>query len=216
MPEIFNADRMRDKISKVNEMLKMSPHSHWASFAAFPKQLRFEMQHDDEEVVVLGRAHFIVNLGWIAVLCFAIFVPMFWGEFPFLKTLNTATILQLTILWYMALAFYGIQSFLLWFYNVYIVTTERLVDVDFLGLLSKTINITQLSKIEDVNYSQRGLLQSIFNYGDVIVQTASEQRTPDRVAEISAFTFASISNPDKVASVISQLIEDEEENDHHH
>lgn len=216
MPEIFNADRMRDKISKVNVMLKHSPQSHWSSFAAFPKQLRFEMQHDDEEVVVLGRAHFIVNLGWISILCFAIFVPMFWGEFPFLKTLNSVTIFELTVLWYLALAFYGIQSFLLWFYNVYIVTTERLVDVDFLGLLSKTINITQLSKIEDVNYSQRGLLQSIFNYGDVIVQTASEQRTPDRVAEISAFTFASISNPDKVASVISQLIEDEEENDHHH
>jgi hypothetical protein len=216
MPEIFKAEKPKEKVSSIDEMLVAASNNQWSSFVACPKHLKFEMQHDDENVIILGRAHFIVNLGWITVLSFAIFVPMFWGEFPFFKVLNATTMMEVSILWYMALAFYGIQSFLLWFYNVYIVTNERLVDVDFLGLLSKTINVTQLSKIEDVNYSQRGLLQSMLNFGDVIVQTASEQRTPDREAEISAFTFASISNPDKVASVISQLIEDEEDSNRQH
>lgn len=209
MPEIFKADKNK-KPSTIEEVLNSASNSQWASFVARPKRLKFESQHESEEVVILGRAHFIVNLGWITVICFAIFVPFFWGEFPFVKALNDVTIMEMTMLWYMALAFYGIQSFLLWFYNVYIVTNERLVDVDFLGLLSKTINVTQLSKIEDVNYSQKGLMQSMFDYGDVIVETASEQKTTDLTGETSAFTFKSISNPDKVVTLISQLIEDEE------
>lgn len=214
MPEIFKADKSKQK-SSLEALLGSSSHSQWSSFITSPKYLKFESQHEDEEVIFLGRAHFIVNLGWITVLCFAIFVPLFWGEFPFFKVLDGVTIMEMTLLWYAALLFYGIQSFLLWFYNVYIVTNERLVDVDFLGLLSKTINVTQLSKIEDVNYSQKGLAQSIFNFGDVIVETASEQKTTDLTGETSAFTFKSIANPDSVVTIISQLIDDEEKENNH-
>jgi hypothetical protein len=86
--------------------------------------------------------------------------------------------------------------------------------VDFVGLLNKTVNVTELGNVEDVNYSQRGIVESLFNYGDVITQTASEQKTPDATGEMSAFTFESIAYPDKVVAVISQLVEDERENNH--
>lgn len=210
MPELYTSEEGKGKTPNLEKLLKKASRSHWSSFVACPKNIKFESQHDSEEVVIFGRAHFIVNLGWIAVLCFAVFIPMFWGSFPFFQVLNPATLLQLDLLWYMVLAFYGIQSFLLWFYNVYIVTSERLLDVDFVGLLNKTINVTQLSNIEDVNYTQKGIMQSMFDYGDVIVQTASEQNTPDMAGEPSAFTFESIANPDKVVSVISELIKDED------
>ena len=98
----------------------------------------------------------------------------------------------------------------MWFYNVYIVTNERLVDVDFVGLLSKTVNVCQMSRVEDVNYTQKGFFASMLNYGDVIVQTASEQKTPDSSGELSAFTFESIAYPDRVAALISQLTEETE------
>ncbi len=178
------------------------------SFFAHPKKCRFETQQDDEEILILGRRHFITNLGWMATLCFAFVVPFVWGEFPFIKALDGNTMVSLTMLWYMVLIFFGMQSFLMWFYNVYIVTNERLIDIDFVGLLSKTVNVAQIGHIEDVNYSQQGIMASFFNYGDVIVQTASEQRTPDTSGEISAFTFEAIGMPDKVAAMISQLMED--------
>jgi hypothetical protein len=91
------------------------------------------------------------------------------------------------------------------------VTDERLVDVDFTGLLNKTVNVADLNNLEDVNYSQNGLVDSIFNIGNVVVQTASEQKTPDAAGELSAFTFERIADPDKVAQVISLLIDNEEQ-----
>lgn len=130
-----------------------------------------------------------------------------------IKALNVNTSFSLSIVWYCALLFYAIQNFMLWFYNVYIVTDERLVDVDFFGLLYKNINVTQINKLEDANYSQRGICSGFFNYGDVIVQTASEQRSDDR-GEKSAFTFESVSNPDIVVKIISELMEKDHEEDH--
>ncbi len=178
------------------------------SFFAHPKKCRFESQQDDEEILILGRRHFITNLGWLAVLSFAFFVPFFWIEFPFVKALDGNTLVSLTMLYYMVLTFFGMQNFLMWFYNVYIVTNERLVDIDFIGLLSKTVNVAQLKDLQDVNYTQKGILASFFNYGDVIVQTASEQKTPDSAGEESAFTFEAVGMPDKIAAMISQLVED--------
>lgn len=217
MPEIFTTNNSKKGSGELKKILESCPTSQWGSFMATPDWLKFESQQDDERIVIVGRSHPITNFGWVTIVCFAIFIPLFWSEFPFIQTLNVSTLMSLTLLWYIALAFFALQSFLLWFYNIYIVTNERLVDVDFMGLLSKTVNVTQLNNVEDVNYSQNGIVASFFNYGDVITQTASEQKTQDASGEMSAFTFESIAYPDKVVAVISQLVEDvEDENNHNH
>lgn len=209
MPEVFKKEKESEQIKRM--LGDNCSNSLWSSFVVNPHRLRFQAQHESEEVILLGRRHPITNLGWLSLVCIALFVPMIWGEFPFFNALTELTVTKVTILWYLTLIFYVILNFLLWFYNVYIVTDERLVDVDFVGLLNKTVNIADLDKLEDVNYSQNGLMDSLFNMGDVIVQTASEQKTPDASGELSAFTFEEIANPDKVAQVISQLIDNEEE-----
>lgn len=189
---------------------KCTKPSILGSFVFNPSRLKFETQHENEEVILLGRRHPITNLGWLFLTSVAVFIPMYWQSFPFFSVLSELTITKVTIVWYLGLIFYVIQNSLLWFYNVYIVTDERLVDVDFVGLLNKTVNVADLNNLEDVNYSQNGLIDSIFNIGNVVVQTASEQKTPDAAGEASAFTFEKISDPDKVAQVISQLIDNEE------
>lgn len=207
MPEIFGAKQNHD-VHEIEQLEKSGKfRSLFGSFVVIPPKTRFESQDNDEKIVVLGRRHFITNLKWITMACFAFFVPMFWGEFPMIKVLDSNTNFVLGIVWYGALLFYVIQNFLLWFYHVYIVTNERLVDVDFFGLLHKNINVTQIEKLQDVNYSQRGIFSSFFNYGDVVVQTSSEQRSDDR-SEKSAFSFDSVANPDLVVKIISELMEE--------
>lgn len=207
MPEIFGVEKPVE-IQEIKNLESSGRFkSLFGSFVVTPSKTTFESQDNDEKIVVLGRRHFVTNLKWLAVACFAFFVPMFWGDFPMVMALNTNTSFILTLVWYSALLFFVIQNFVLWFYNVYIVTNERLVDVDFFGLLYKNINVTQFNKVEDVNYSQRGVLSSFFNYGDVVVQTASEQRSDDR-GEKSAFTFDAVANPDLVVKIISQYMEE--------
>ncbi len=219
MPEILNRESSEKKedecILKEVESLKKSGrfNSFWGSMVVAPEKARFESQNDDEKIILMGRSHFVTNLGWMFMCSLLFFVPMFWGEFPLVGELNANTYFGLLVLWYTALSFYTIQNFILWFYNVYIITDERIIDVDFFGLMYKNINVTQIRKIEDVNYSQKGMFSSFFNFGDVVIQTASEQRSDEVFAsngEASPFTFSNIANPDKVVRIISELMEQEE------
>ena len=207
MPEIFRKEKLVE-IEEIKSLVTSGKFKNiFGSFVVEPPKTTFESQDNDEKIVILGRRHFVTNIKWLTVACFAFFVPMFWSDFPMIAALDTNTTFILNVVWYSALLFFVIQNFILWFYNIYIVTNERLVDVDFFGLLYKNINVTHFNRVEDVNYSQRGIFSSFFNYGDVVAQTASEQRSDDR-SERSAFTFNSVANPELVVKIISQLMEE--------
>lgn len=182
----------------------------WHTISALPKDTCFESQTEKEKVLLLMRAHPATNLWWMTIVAMLIGVPLFWGDFPLLSSVNEMTGFFVTVLWYMGLVFFSVQNALLWFYNVYIITDERVVDVDFFGLMYKNINATQIRKIEDVNYSQKGLLAGFLNYGDIVIETASAQKSDDPPTESSAFTFSSVPNPDRVVRVLTELMEQEE------
>jgi len=229
MPELYSAKtkkiggkkkvgggvKKKDEKVVVEEVKRMHKEggfdSFWKSLMVYPRKTSFEFQDDGEVVMLLMRRHPVTNLGWGLVSLILLFIPLFWGEFPLLVNLTDRVRVGVTILWYTGILLYMFQNFLMWFYNVYIVTDERVVDVDFFGLLYKNINVAQLRSVEDVSYSQIGLLSSMFNYGKVVVQTASEQLSDDVGQESAAFTFNAVSNPDRVVRVINQLMEQEEQ-----
>lgn len=225
MPQVYSSKKKPRKKKKVvmkkvnsvvvDEVREMSKESEfkgfWKSLVAYPKKTSFEFQNKGEVIMLLMRKHAVTNLGWVMVALMLLFVPLFWGEFPLLLAISGRVRLGVTILWYAGVLLYAIQNLLLWFYNVYVVTDERVVDVDFFGLLYKNINVAQLKNVEDVSYSQIGILSSVFNYGKVVIQTASEQLSDDVGKESAAFTFKAVSNPDRVVRVINQLMEQEEQ-----
>jgi hypothetical protein len=95
------------------------------------------------------------------------------------------------------------EKFLNWYFNVYIITTERIIDVDFISLLYKQVSEAQIAKIQDVTYTMGGLARAVFNYGDVLIQTAGE---------LPNFDFLAVPHPNKVAAVIAEMkLKDEKE-----
>ncbi len=213
MPEIFDAKKKKTSFTELDKLKNSGKYrSQWGSLMVLPQGVNFESLDDDETILLLGRRHFITNIGWLAMTCVLFFVPFFWNEFPFFSNLSDNVYLSVVMLWYLGMSFYVLINFIMWFYNVYIVTDERLIDLDFNGILNKTINVTQISKIEDINYTQRGLLSSFFNFGDVVAQTSSEQRSGDVGSnEVSAFTFESVGDPNEVVRIVSELMEMAEE-----
>ena len=212
MPEIFNAKKSGWSIPELERMKNSGKYnSQWGSLMVSPENVNFESLDENEVILLLGRRHFITNLSWICISGFLLLVPLFWGLFPFFSSLTDNVHLAVVILWYLGISFFVQLNLLMWFYNVYIVSNERLISVDFFGLMNKSINVTQIGRLEDVSYQQKGLMASFFNYGDVIAETASEQRTADvNEGEPSSFTFESVGNPNEVVRIISDLMEVEE------
>jgi len=90
------------------------------------------------------------------------------------------------------------MSFLRWFFNIYVVTDRRIVDIDFLHLLYKEFSEARLERVQDINFKSGGIFAAFFNYGDVNIQTA---------AEVPNIEFLTVPQPARVVEMISDLLE---------
>ena len=78
-----------------------------------------------------------------------------------------------------------------------LVTNKRIIDLNVYGILSKQFSETKIDLIEDVSYSQVGSIRSVFNYGDVHMQTAGT---------LSNFEFDRAPEPARITKIIGELI----------
>ena len=176
------------------------------AFAVNPKNLRFETQEETEKIILFVRQHFIVNVSWILITALLLIAPtvIFPRLFHALSvnvTLPVSYYVIGTIFWYLATFGFSLASFIKWFFNIYIVTNERIVDIDFYYLLYKKFAQAELTRIQDIQYTSGGILAAVFNYGNVRVQTAGESPNID---------FDSVPHPEKVVETIREITEHEE------
>jgi hypothetical protein len=186
---------------KVYQLIKDTTKTSFSSFLARPKVFTFDSRDDKEEIILVLRRHWFSNLSWIftAVLLFAlpVFIPVF-APFGFL---SDRFISLLNIFWYLITFAFAFEQFLSWYFNVFIITEERVVDVDFFNLLYKKTSEAKIDMIQDVTVSQIGVAQTLFNYGNVIVQTA---------AEMPEIELEKVPNPNLVLKVLQQMRTEEE------
>lgn len=214
MPEVFNAGenpehhkRGRQKnhpvsLNSGNYMnLKPQGESAFSSFMVWPKKMSFQTQDQQEKIVLLLRQHPIVNLGWITILALMLFAPSLMEFVPGFEVLPARFQFMTVILWYLLTLAYALENFLNWYFNVYIVTDERIVDIDFYGLIYSDLSVTKTANIQDVNFKRMGSLSALFDFGNVNIQTAGENRE---------FEFGNVPHPAKVVEIIYKLLEEEE------
>ncbi len=167
-----------------------------------PNDIHFESQEKGEEIVFLLRRHWLTNLWWMLLVVTLAVLPFFSGMFFSLLGLeNLLEIpvryhLTVVLLWYLVCLAIGLVRFLDWYFNVYIVTDRRIVDIDFSGLLFKNISECSHDRVQDVTYRTGGLAQTIFDFGDVYIQTAAEQRE---------FEFRSVPRPGYIHDKVTDL-----------
>lgn len=193
-------NQSQDFNQKVYEILGHTK-SPFSSFLIFPKVLKFTEQDDSEKIYLATRPHWITNISWMLITLIMIFVPGFLKYFSFLNFFNSQYLSAIILFWYLITFLYAFENFLSWYFDLFIVTNERVVDIEFNNLLNKHFAEADLSVIQDVSSSIRGVLGTFFNYGDVLIQTASE---------VNQITFENVSNPEKIIKLLKELRDLEE------
>ncbi|MDQ3008618.1 MAG: hypothetical protein M3Q81_03405, partial [bacterium] len=177
MPEIFDssdqtarlaADPDETRSSKTQKIRDVDSYSMvmrqeksggniFAAFLPKPTNVFFDSQHHEEKVLLLLRRHPITQVPWILGTIIALFVPFLFnsvGLFSFMPlNYQVATLIG----WYVLLIGFVIESFLTWFFNVYIITDERIIDVDFINLIQKNVSAAKLDMIEDISAKTGGV-----------------------------------------------------------
>lgn len=168
-----------------------------------PKKCSFYGMDKDEEILLLLRRDLITNLGWVLLTAILLFTPLIantiflaLGTNP-ISQLPSGLLIVLSLFWYLFTIGYAFVNFLNWFFNVHIVSNKRIVDMDFSGVLYRNISDAPLRAVEDVTHTISGAAEILFNYGNVYIQTAAEQRE---------LTFSRIPDPAKVQDFISDLL----------
>lgn len=193
----------RDACDFSEVMRETQPTSNpLASFMVRPTGFRFDTQEKQEDVLLLLRRHVLTNVPWMLIVLAMALAPAALRVVPLLSPIPGRFQFMVIVLWYMLTLGYLLESFLTWYFNVYIITDERVVDVDFYSLIYKEVSSAKIENIEDLTYKMGGAVQSIFNFGTVYIQTAGEKRE---------FDFEHVPRPDKVVQFLNELILEEEQ-----
>ncbi|PIR66460.1 MAG: hypothetical protein COU51_03835 [Parcubacteria group bacterium CG10_big_fil_rev_8_21_14_0_10_36_14] len=65
--------------------------------------------------------------------------------------------------------FFTLYQLIDWYFNCGIVTNVRVIDIDQKGLFNRIVSEVPYYKIDDVSYNIKGIKQSMFRYGNVVV-----------------------------------------------
>jgi hypothetical protein len=150
---------------------------------------------DGETVARIIRRHPLSLIGRLVVIALALIAGVF--VWQWLRGIGGGMQLLVDVLMG-AGALIGILLAVIYWYrytnDLWIVTTQRLIDSTKTTPFNQDIKTATLTNIQDINIRKRGIFQTVFEYGDVICQTAS--------ASGHTFEFLGVAKPAEVLDLI--------------
>jgi hypothetical protein len=155
----------------------------------FAKQINL---HSSEKLIAVLHHHPITYAKQIAVTTILIL-----GAFFFMFALFSLGEIGVALFCALIITgiIYGSREFYIWFANSCVFTSERMVDIDQQAIFRKTVSDIEYSKIIDISYSLRGIIQTVFNIGAIRVQSNG-----------ATLLLRNIKEPGKVNQLLADLI----------
>ncbi len=93
-----------------------------------------------------------------------------------------------------------------YYLDMWIVTNDRIIDIEQHGLFNRVTTELDLYRIQDVTAHINGVLRTLLRYGDIVISTASTN---------TSIVFRSIRHPDHIREELIRLA-DEDRKFHYH
>ena len=170
-------------------------HKLFHSFCVSPST-KFEGQNDSEVVILRLRAHPITQLYWVvntSVLALTVILLNF--LVPNFLEINQIIFFNLFAVGIVFAYFWF--NLIGWFFNVGIITNQRIIDIDLSSVLYKEVTTALLKKVEDVTSRSGGFFSAVFDYGNIFVQTAGTEANVE---------FINIPKPSEAVKIINELL----------
>lgn len=157
---------------------------------------------ENEKIILMLRRHPLIIYTKVAAIILIAAAPVI--IYPFIRKFfpqitiyprNTLLILG-ALIYYMFVWTYFLIVWVDYYLDIWIVTNQRIMDIEQKGLFSRQVSEFSISRIQDVTVDVIGIMPTLFHYGDVHVQTAGEARQ---------FIFKDIRDPNKVKDAILNL-----------
>ena len=140
---------------------------------------RFPGQKEGEEIKFLVRKHWIIYLKlgiFLALTAGLPFLIYLAAQFGFDFSDNTRRLATLAFLVYLEIII--LVTFIRWLedeLDLIIITNERVISIDQVTFMHRTISETELTQIQDVKHVAKGVLSNVLGFGTLEIQTAAEK-----------------------------------------
>jgi len=168
----------------------------------FSKKFQFKDIGQQERIIKVLHRNWFYLFQQYAILVVAAF--MLGGAFIFLPKLypdfvadiDQSAITFIENFFMLAIWIYGFMIWIDYYYDIWIITSERIINIEQKGMFTRKASELRFRKIQDVTTEVVGFFPTILNYGDVKIQTAGEQ---------NEFVFRTISDPYAIKNIIMDL-----------
>jgi uncharacterized membrane protein YdbT with pleckstrin-like domain len=162
----------------------------------------FSGQSRDEKIVLFVRRHWMAFAPWALITFILLIIPIIAYFYIYSTVFGLVGIYWIIVIYsiyYLSVLAIFLNSWLNYYLNTTIVTTDHLVDIRQNGLFNRQVAEQSLLRVQDVSSRMKGILQTFFRYGRVFVETAGD--TPN-------FELNNVPRPYKVANTIIGLHQD--------
>lgn len=164
--------------------------------------LTFPGQKDSEKVLHVVHRHWFNLLSHFFLLIIT-FIVVFGGISFFLILFPEAAdaggkkvLIFIQNSFFLFIWLYGFMLWIDYYFDVWIITDERILNIEQKGLFIRNISEVHYSRIQDISTSVTGLIPTILNFGDLLLQTASE---------MERINFRQVSDPNGLKDEIMRL-----------
>jgi uncharacterized membrane protein YdbT with pleckstrin-like domain len=135
---------------------------------------RFKWQDPDEVVVIRQHRHNAILIRNLVFPCFVLLVILLGCGHWYLQSRSPSALVAGGLLCLIPLLF---TLYLVWdhFDDVYVVTNKRVVRREQIPFVREVRAEAPLRTVQDIQELQEGLLAQLFNFGDLIIETAGER-----------------------------------------
>lgn len=178
------------------------------TFIKNPLNIYYQGSDADERIELVIRKSLYSLVFKFFMILFLFCIPLFLIP-PLAKVViynihvfNAPSIFVLTLFFYLFAAGFTFVTFITWFFEVFLVTNKKIVDINE---SCRSISETPITNVQDVTSKISGNIGEILNIGRIYIQTASE--TPE-------FGINMVDNPSFVRDTISDLVTKEKKHGH--
>ncbi|MEI6326647.1 MAG: hypothetical protein WCO78_00840 [Candidatus Roizmanbacteria bacterium] len=165
------------------------------AFCVMPN-MRYSQQEPGEKLLLILRASPYTQVIWVINSVMA-FVLLIVGIIYLASYIDTMALILCLLVGLSLIFTYSWYNFVIWYYNLGIISTVRLVDIDYYGISKRVTTETLITKVADATAKTTGFFGQILNYGDVFVVTDGPAQNIE---------FLNVPDPDLVVSIINSAM----------
>lgn len=167
----------------------------------------FPGQEPNEKVKAVLRRHWIKLFGHAVWFVIQTIIPLvaasliiFLTDFRLdIDSIWFVLVVLAASLYYLFITLFFFADLVGYHLDVWVVTDQRIVSMEQLGLFDRVVSQQPIQKVQDVTHEVKGQMPTLFGFGNVRVQTAGEEEH---------FVFEDVPHPDQVAKLILQTHEE--------